>query len=270
VNHSVDWQELPELVYAVDRTRLPAAIHERYVALRVDTATARYFERGKEQRAGRLKTLLQRLLCRLMSDFDANALIDMYSMHLLSTEQWKTLLGAASGQLLDVGAGSGDITRTLAPLFDVTVTTDTSNLACRTLARRGFHSYRRDLAREPLPKGKFDLVSCLNVLDRCERPLSLVRSLGGALGDNGRLVVALALPYAPFYYSGSSAHEPNERLSCHGASFEEGVVTLVSALEQLGFRLERWTRAPYVSTGDAAQPFYVLDDVVVVMAPIGS
>jgi hypothetical protein len=69
----------------------------------------------------------------MLSDYDANALLDFYAMHLLSTAQWHALLGPhAHGRLLDVGAGSGDVTASLAPLFDAVTTTEAS----RGMARR--------------------------------------------------------------------------------------------------------------------------------------
>ena len=42
---------------------------------------------------------------------------------------------------------------------------------------------------------KYDAVSCLNLLDRCERPLTLIRQIKGALKPGGFLVLALVLPF---------------------------------------------------------------------------
>ena len=70
-----------------------------------------------EGRHGRLRTYAQRLARLYLSDFDANALTGMYRMQLLPPGAWRRLLGAhAGGRLLDVGAGSGDVTCALAPL----------------------------------------------------------------------------------------------------------------------------------------------------------
>ena len=51
-----------------------------------------------------------------------------------------------------------------------------------------------------LPTGlqgrRFDVVSCLNVLDRCDRPVSLLRDLKNLLQPGtGRVLLALVIPY---------------------------------------------------------------------------
>jgi 2-polyprenyl-3-methyl-5-hydroxy-6-metoxy-1,4-benzoquinol methylase len=45
---------------------------------------------------------------------------------------------------------------------------------------------------------KFDVVSCLNLLDRCSDPAKLLDEIKSAVKPNGRIVVALVLPYKPF------------------------------------------------------------------------
>lgn len=49
----------------------------------------------------------------------------------------------------------------------------------------------------------YDVISCLNLLDRCDKPLSLLRDVKKALKPNtGRLVVAVVLPFSPCVESG--------------------------------------------------------------------
>ena len=45
---------------------------------------------------------------------------------------------------------------------------------------------------------KFDVISCLNLLDRCDTPYTLLKQIKQALVPNGLLVVALVLPFRPF------------------------------------------------------------------------
>ena len=45
---------------------------------------------------------------------------------------------------------------------------------------------------------KFDVITCLNLLDRCDRPLTLLRELRTALKPGGKVVVALVLPFNPY------------------------------------------------------------------------
>jgi 2-polyprenyl-3-methyl-5-hydroxy-6-metoxy-1,4-benzoquinol methylase len=54
---------------------------------------------------------------------------------------------------------------------------------------------------------KFDVITCLNLLDRCDRPLSLLRVLKASLSPGGRVVVALVLPFNPYVEIGKlTAH----------------------------------------------------------------
>jgi SAM-dependent methyltransferase len=223
-------------------------------------------ERGRH---GRLRTYAQRLARVYLSDFDANALTGMYRMQLLPTSAWRRLLeGHGGGRLLDVGAGSGDVTAALAPCFDSVEATEVSRGMARRLARRGVRCHRVDLTEAPLDAPPFDAVSLLNVLDRCRRPRRLLRHCLQALRPGGVLIVALALPYRPFYFAGPSTPEPLERLECDadGERWEDGARRLLERdLLALGLSLSCFARAPYLSAGDSARPLYELDDVVVVL-----
>lgn len=46
--------------------------------------------------------------------------------------------------------------------------------------------------------GPWDVISCLNVLDRCSRPTDLLRQMHKSLTPGGRVVIALVLPYQPY------------------------------------------------------------------------
>jgi SAM-dependent methyltransferase len=255
----------PDSQREVRLDRLPPALAKRYVALPDlghESAPAAALVTA---RAGRVRTLAQRLLRHFVSDFDANGLVGIYRMQLLSTREWEALLGPPPlGRLLDIGAGSGDVTAELAPLFTEVEATEMSRVMCGKLRRRGFACRRIDLAEQPHGE-TFDVVTCLNVLDRCQRPLSLLANAVAALGPRGRLVLALALPYNPFYYDGAATFAPLEDLGCSHPEWETAVSLLVErALTPLGLTVHAFTRAAYVSSGDAEGERYVLDDVVIV------
>lgn len=102
-------------------------------------------------------------------------------MHIFSTEQIEHLLRKslyhlnASGKLLDIGAGDGNVTKELAPLFSSVCTTEMSSHMIGRLQQRGFDAR---LTTDPdvfASDAPFDVVSCLNVLDRCSRPVSVNR-----------------------------------------------------------------------------------------------
>lgn len=55
---------------------------------------------------------------------------------------------------------------------------------------------------------KFDVISCLNLLDRCDQPASLLHNMKAALTpDTGRLIVATVVPFKPYVESGKYSYQ---------------------------------------------------------------
>jgi SAM-dependent methyltransferase len=140
----------------------------------------------------------------------------------------------------------------------------------RRLTKRGVRCHALDLAETTLPGSPFDAVSLLNVLDRCQQPQRLLRHCLQALKPGGVFIVALALPYLPFYFDGPRTPEPLERLACDMGpvgAWEDGARRFIERdLLPLGLTLECFARAPYLSAGDSSRELYELDDVVVVLS----
>lgn len=243
-----------------------AALRAPFVELQVDPGTDAYLLEARARRHGRFKTFLHRLLRGLWSDFDINGLLGTYPMHVLSTAQWETLLGERpGGKLLDIGAGRGDVSAELAKLFDQTTASETSRPMIRRLKARGFTTIYGDITTLPLGDARFDAVSLLNVLDRCDRPLSLLGKARSLLRPSGHLLIALVLPYRPFVYDAGSPRSPLERLPISRDEFEYAVLEFIeNALLPLGLNVTAVSRTPYLSGGDAEKPLYELDNLIVV------
>ncbi|HSC85760.1 MAG TPA: methyltransferase [Polyangiaceae bacterium] len=253
------------LRYALDpspteRTRLPI------LQLGPDAALVEYAAHARRARHGRLKTWLHRSLRGFLSDFDINGWLGTYPMHVLSRAQFAELLGdGARGRLLDIGSGRGDVTSELASHFQHVTCTETSPPMARRLRRAGYRVLEGDFATFPPSDERYDVVSLLNVLDRCDRPLSLLGAAREALTPGGRLLLALVLPYQPFVYDGGRSRAPRERLPIASDRFESALLELVDyALLPLGLEVESVARVPYLSGGDAQRPLYELDDALVV------
>lgn len=60
----------------------------------------------------------------------------------------------------------------------------------------------RVLEEDKLPAGEYDAVSCLNVLDRCDKPNSMIASMRRSLKPGGIALIALVLPFQPYVESG--------------------------------------------------------------------
>jgi len=258
--------DAPEFSYDCDRALLTERLRCRFVRLELGDEGRTYLDRAARTRAGRGRTLVHRWLRSVMSDFDANALLQMYPMHLLGTEQWRALLGPQPiARHLDVGAGAGEVTRTIAPLVGETVTTETSRFMARNLRRLGFACIRTDVAESGLPFPGYDLVTCLNVIDRCSRPKTLLSRVLSGLAPGGRVVISTPLPLDAFVYDGPHSLDPAEALLVTSRTWEGALSELVeNVLEPLGLEVMTVSRVPYLCRGDAAQPLYVLDDALMV------
>jgi SAM-dependent methyltransferase len=264
-----------ELRYAADLARL-GALAERFVPSQLDTEGEAFLAAALRRDHSRAGYWAHRALTSFLSDFDANALLGMYPVFLLSTPQALRLIetarpgGVGTGRWLDIGAGSGDVTTRVAPLVETIECTETSRQMARRLRRRGLTCWLgragEGAAGDPLERaGKFDVISLFNVIDRAARPRSLLARVVQQLPAGGLLMLATPLPYAPFYYDGAAARAPLETLAVQAERWEDALDQLWRReLLPLGLELRALTRLPYLSGGDVRHPAYVLDDAVIV------
>lgn len=261
----------PRLEYAVNMVRWPELMRASFVELGPDAALVDYLNRVRHRRASRMRTLTQRVFRFAMSDYDANALLDMYPMHLFGSAQAERLLGRyRGGRLLDIGAGSGDVTAVLQTLFDETEVLETAWAARRRLSALGFICHAYDVAEVGIRGDGYDVISMLNVLDRADRPLTLLEQCRVKMTSETRLLLSVPLPYRPHVYVGAVSREPKERLPIVGSQFSDALLRLVqSVLVPSGFCVERFTRLPYLSGGDSACAMTVLDAAVLLCRKAG-
>jgi SAM-dependent methyltransferase len=208
------------------------------------------------KRHGRVRSALHSFLRRRRSDFDVNAMLGMYPMTYLDTTEWRTVLPDAHGALLDVGAGDGELTRSLAPLFSSVTCTETSRGMAKKLRRAGFAVHDGDLVDRALTD-RFDAIALLHVLDRCARPLSLIDAALGSARPGALVMVAIPIPFRPHVDVGKRTERPSEWLVPEEATDEEAVVEIERVL---GEKLDLSARAivPYLCPGDSRVPYYEL------------
>ncbi|KAK6634277.1 hypothetical protein RUM44_004888 [Polyplax serrata] len=169
-------------------------------------------------------------------------------------------------KLLDLGAGDGVVTSIISPLFHEVFVTEVSPTMKWLLAGKGFRILDvEEWARQSV---KFNVITCLNLLDRCDRPCDILEDMKKVLSPDGFVVLAMVLPYRPYVEIGSNGHSPSQLLDIEGCSFEKQVSTVIGkVLEPAGYEILRWTRLPYLCEGDIRQSYYWLDDVVFFMKP---
>ena len=209
-----------------------------------------------------------RVLRAIFSRTTANALLCRGHMHVLSTEQTHALLAGSPGpfkSLLDIGAGDGSALEYIRRAgFETVHVTETNYAMTWRLWGKG---HKVVSGRE----GKYDVVSCLNILDRCSHPYTLLRDLRRRLvPGTGRVLLAVVLPWCPFVEGPRGIQmRPAEYLTLPGSTCkdwkgpEHAVSTFVSSiLTPLGYNVEAWTKVPYLCQGDRLKKYYTLDDYV--------
>lgn len=270
---------------------LPQCFQEKFVPLeRPDDITVTWLEKAKHLSANiwlqLWHTIARVFLGFFMTQTDVNGMLKRSSMYILSEEQFQKLLKASGFNieyfmekysyisLLDIGAGDGEITCRLAD----SISQMNENVNLKVYATETSWTMRERLQQKQFvvvdkihDVGSIPLIACLNVLDRCIDPYQIIEDIYNALAPNGRAIVALVLPYY-HYVEFNSSHMPLRPLLPHWPdkarqfTFEAEATIFFEILEQIGFKVEAWTKAPYLCEGDLRQSFYWLVDVVVVLS----
>ncbi|CAF1225440.1 unnamed protein product [Rotaria sordida] len=217
-----------------------------------------------------IHSILTSLLTLFMTRTSANGLIGRGRMFVYSKDQFKTLLDIESHEespfntLLDIGAGDGSVTERMSKLFKKVYVTELSSTMQWRLSTYGYTVLNTDYWNNLT----FDVITCLNVLDRCEKPLTLLKQIRQHLNPKkGRLIISLVLPFRPYFEynnnnnNNNNNHYPNESIDIQGILPEEQINSfLLNIIQPLGFHLKKLTRLPYLCEGDIEKSYYFLFD----------
>jgi len=205
------------------------------------------------------KSILSWFYCQT----DINGMLSRGSMFVFSKEQFlkmsKLEPGVKLERMLDLGAGDGRPTQSMSCFFEETFATEVSAPMRKSLGLKGFKVLEIDNWVKP---DSFDLISALNLFDRCDKPLSIISEIHKSLKSGGFFLVALVLPFKPYVESVPS-HKPSEKMNIAGDTFEVQVEAAVTMFEEVGFSLESWARVPYLCEGDLNRPLYHLNNALV-------
>jgi len=267
-----------EFRYGCEVSQLAPAVAQRWLQLELAPAGRDFVESCFAAPHGAITGALHSWLRLFLSDFDVNGLLGTHPLFLLDTEQWARLLNRdrdGLGSLLDIGAGNGDVTSTLAPLFTEVLTTEQSRAMVRRLRQRGFDCQVAADGERVVGVGglstSFDVVCLLNVLDRTSHPTQALRAAGNHVRDTGRLVVSMPLPQNAFCYRGPRIVAPQGPMSSRADTWEQQCSSLALAMLELlpQFELLSVSRCPYISGGDQRNRLHVLDDALFVLTRTG-
>ncbi|XP_040922611.1 methyltransferase-like protein 9 isoform X1 [Toxotes jaculatrix] len=252
---------------------LGESLRPLFVQSHLDSATKAFLKRSVEK-SGWLFTQLYHsfvstVLSSLVSRTSINGFLGRGSMFVFSAEQFQKLLQISpewrAERLLDLGAGDGGVTEVMGSHFREVYATEVSLPMKWHLQRRNYKVLGIDEWQQT--GFQYDVISCLNLLDRCDDPLHLLRDIRRSLVPNtGRLILAAVLPFQPYVEVGGQWQRPKEHLKIKGKTWEEQVTNLSSEVfRRAGFEVEAVTRVPYLCEGDMYNDYYVLDDAVFVL-----
>ena len=117
---------------------------------------------------------------------------------MFSQDQFRQLMNIdetwRAESLLDLGAGDGQVTKIMESHFNKIYVTEQSPSMRWRLRQMNYEVLEID----DWTMKSYDVISCLNLLDRCDKPLSLLEDMRKALNPNGgRLILAVVLPFSP-------------------------------------------------------------------------
>ncbi|XP_069590281.1 protein-L-histidine N-pros-methyltransferase isoform X2 [Ranitomeya imitator] len=261
--------------YLCDKEKLSEELQPIFVQSFLDQGTQTFLNRSIEK-SGWLSiqlyhSFMSSVFSMFMSRTSINGLLGRGSMFVFSPEQFQRLLKVGpdwkSHRLLDLGAGDGEVTKVMSPHFEEIYVTEMSQTMIWQLQKKKYRVLNID---EWQSTGfLYDVISCLNLLDRCHQPVTLLKEMRSVLEPTrGRVILALVLPFHPYVENGGKWEKPSEIMEVTGSVWEEQVNSLAAVFHEAGFVVEAFTRLPYLCEGDMYNDYYVLDDAVFVLRPM--
>lgn len=256
--------------YQCDLTSMPPDLAGKFVQLGPDQETIQFLEEAEKKSDWIITQLwhaiVKAVLGWFMTQTSINGWLQRGSMFVMSLPQFVKLLKIDGDDkydtLLDLGAGDGKVTAHVAPLFERVYVTEISGNMRSLLQRQGYRVL--DIENWHLDR-KFDVISCLNLIDRCDTPLDLLALIRQTVKPDGFVLLAVVLPFSAYVESGVD-HKPRQLLAIRGETFEDQVQSVVeNVLTPAQFEVISWSRVPYLCEGDLQQSYYWLDDVVFVL-----
>ncbi|CAG5911277.1 unnamed protein product [Menidia menidia] len=261
--------------YRICPDLLGESVRPLFIGSHLDRDTEDFLRRSAEKSGWVFTQLYHSLVSTMLSpvvsrtSINGRVFLGRGSMFVFSADQFQALLRIGpewrADRLLDLGAGDGGVTEVMGAHFREVYATEVSLPMQWHLQRKNYKLLGID---EWQHTGlQYDVIGCLNLLDRCDDPLHLLRDIRKSLvPKTGRVVLAAVLPFQPYVEVGGKWERPKEHLKIAGKTWEEQVTNLSKEVfGQAGLEVEAVTRLPYLCEGDMYNEYYVLDDAVFVL-----
>ncbi|XP_064640998.1 protein-L-histidine N-pros-methyltransferase-like isoform X2 [Lineus longissimus] len=261
--------------YKVNKASLSEELCLKFHQSHQDEGTTKFLENCFEKSDWLFTQIWQSLVKSVLTWFmtvtSVNGYLGRGSMFVFSKQQFNTLMKIGpdwtADNLLDLGAGDGVVTENFAGHFKNVYTTEVSQPMVDRLKSRGYEVLGIEEWNEN--SVAYDVITCLNVLDRCDHPVTMLMDMLRVLKPDGRIIIAVVLPFSPYVEKGSNGNKPSENLPISGNTFEEQASSIVrDVFQPAGLELVSFTRLPYLCEGDINHSFYILNDAVFVLKPL--
>jgi len=233
---------------------------DKFVELSCDDETELFIETCIKSKFQLFKaTYIRPWLLHFYTLPEANGIMGTGKMFMLSTNQLSILFdGETFENMLDIGAGDGHVTNQFRSIIRGNITcTESCEKLIKVLNKNGYTTQNEI-------EGDFELISCLNVLDRCDRPISILKSIQRI--KKKFVIISIVLPFRGFYYNGNKKCPQLESLIDYYKNWEENVNILCKTFVEMGFEIEKISRVPYLSEGDNKRQCSWLDTAVFILS----
>jgi SAM-dependent methyltransferase len=251
------------LKYSPNPKKISEKILKNFLPLTYDDETAKFLSSVEEMSTFHQFSIIvgKPILKLFYSNTDTNSILDCGHMFLFSSQHLNCLFeGKKFEKLLDIGAGNGLITEKFKSFCAEISCTEVSSKMIDRLKEKQFNVFE-DPDIQSI-KQEFDLIACLNVLDRCEKPVTLIHDMKKKLkNEDSRILVSIVFPMRQKVEGGIV----RETLIKEGLNWEKSVEEFSKLFEKHNLEIEKLSRLPYLSQGDVISDYYVLDCAIFIL-----
>jgi len=278
--------------YKIDTDKINGSLRDNFMQLDFDKETQEFLEISQDISDNVFLQLYYSIAVAFLQIFlsktSINGILHKGSMFLFSHDHIRQLLNVTSNwegqhrKLLDIGAGDGNITKMFEQYFFKIFVTEASDPMQYRLRKLGYEVLNEHQWCEK--DESYNLITCLNVIDRHESPLTLLKEIREVAlrrsqkksedpwqksADPCQILLAVVFPFSQYVEFGGQQTKPFEPIELNGLTVEEQIYEFAeNVLKPQKFQIIRWTRLPYLCQGDMHQSFYVLNDIVFLLEAI--
>ena len=266
-------------------------LQNKYVQLKPDQETVEFLKGCNVIETRPLAYFGQKLVYNYLRPFvtltSLHALLDRGGMFVLSSEMYRKMLDFDEKEenfkkfknIADLGAGDGNVSKRVARALNLShksiKVTDVSPTMKYRLKEKGFtvvdeNNWHKSASENEIYLESFDAIFMLNLLDRCEKPYSMLELAHKTLNkDHGRLIVSLVFPIRQSI-EWRKNRKPDESIYIDKKLPLERQISLFlrEVMAPSGFSLIKFSKVPYLSEGDIKNPFYELVNIVMVFESV--